>query len=199
MEVCWLPLPWHCAWLHVLLASQLCTHNSFPHTGLLCVLFVCCRAYPFLCVWKEMVYKTNRLCCMWATCIQQSQISWVVAGFTSHSWTVQLLPLWLLSWQLFLSLSLQRMHTRSRQWLMVMLGSWTSWTQLGRYKACIWLVSFRDQSLWLVRGSCSPQWHNLSSLPPSLPPSHPPTHLHPCTYCTHTPTHPPTHTHTHTH
>ena len=46
--------PRHCAQASLL--GGVCNTRE-----LLCVLFVCCRAYPFVCVGKEMVYKTNSI------------------------------------------------------------------------------------------------------------------------------------------
>ena len=52
--------PRHCAWVNELACWVVCAHISF--TGeLLYVLFICCRAYPLICVGKEMVYKTNSI------------------------------------------------------------------------------------------------------------------------------------------
>ena len=56
--------PRHRVWLA---SWVVCAHISFTRE-LLDVLFVRCRAYSLVCVGKEMVYKTNSICCVWATC-----------------------------------------------------------------------------------------------------------------------------------
>ena len=137
----WLPPPALCMGERASLLGGVCNTKE-----LLCVLFVCCRAYPFVCVGKEMVYKTNSI---------------VVCGLHAEgSHKLLLLSLHIVgqcnccpcdcchgnTLSLF-----QRMHTRNRQWLMVMPGSWMSWTRLGRYEVLptcvVWSVPPRDHSL----------------------------------------------------